>query len=153
MAVYCWKWISRSIVSPNIDQGKNTVDAHVQEDDLFVHVSQKYFETQAECIDDGLAHKPVWNRERYLLIRERTTPSKFPQYAEISKRLTTFTFWPKYMYPRPEQLSEAGFFYVGPSDKVRCYDCGLAVHEWKPTDNAREEHMKFTNYCHHIIRY
>ena len=41
--------------------------------------------------------------------------SKYPSYASLAARLTSFTGWPIDMRQTPEMLSEAGFYYVGKS--------------------------------------
>ena len=34
----------------------------------------------------------------------------------------------------PSQLSEAGFFFIGPRDKVQCFSCETSHKNWKPAE-------------------
>ena len=38
------------------------------------------------------------------------------------------------MSPSPSQLSEAGFFFIGPRDKVQCFSCETSHKNWKPAE-------------------
>jgi hypothetical protein len=60
----------------------------------------------------------------------------------LIQRLTSFKTWPVGIKQRPQELSEAGFFYNGQSDVTICFACGLRVGNWEPTDNCWDEHKK-----------
>ncbi|KAL3882587.1 hypothetical protein ACJMK2_028917 [Sinanodonta woodiana] len=75
---------------------------------------------------------------------------KFLQYAVLSKRKESFTKWPKYIQVQPEQLAEAGFFYTGVGDSVKCYYCGGGLQFWEPTDEPWVEHAVWYPSCPHI---
>ena len=66
-------------------------------------------------------------------------------YAQV--RLRTFDDWPKYLFPRKEQLASAGFTYTGKGDKVKCFKCGVLLRDWCPTDNAFKEHLAWSKNC------
>lgn len=47
----------------------------------------------------------------------------------------------------PEQLAEAGFYYMGSEDKCVCYYCGLGVYKWQPEDDPWFEHALLSDIC------
>ena len=62
-------------------------------------------------------------------------------------RLQTFLTWPQDSPIQPQQLSEAGFYYVGEDDGVKCYVCGILLRNWESTDTAWGEHKKWSPQC------
>jgi baculoviral IAP repeat-containing protein 2/3 len=49
------------------------------------------------------------------------------------------------------ELAEAGLYYTGISDEVKCFHCDGGLREWEPNDNAWVEHAKWFPHCHHVI--
>ncbi|XP_021958920.1 death-associated inhibitor of apoptosis 1-like [Folsomia candida] len=47
----------------------------------------------------------------------------------------------------PQQLAEAGFYYMGLEDQCVCFHCGLGVEEWEPEDDPWFEHAFHTPHC------
>lgn len=57
--------------------------------------------------------------------------------------MDTYLYYNRDIHPmRPEDLCEAGFFYEGPGDKVRCFWCDGALELWTQGDDAWLEHAK-----------
>uniref|UniRef100_A0A6J0TTK0 Baculoviral IAP repeat-containing protein 2 n=1 Tax=Pogona vitticeps TaxID=103695 RepID=A0A6J0TTK0_9SAUR len=61
-------------------------------------------------------------------------------------RLLTFKSW-HLSFMSPSSLAKAGFYYVGPGDKVACFTCGGQLSNWEPKDNAMSEHQRHFPYC------
>ncbi|XP_060627040.2 baculoviral IAP repeat-containing protein 2 isoform X3 [Anolis sagrei] len=61
-------------------------------------------------------------------------------------RLLTFKTWPL-TFLSPSSLAKAGFYYIGPADKVACYVCGGHLGNWEPKDNAMSEHRRHFPTC------
>lgn len=61
-------------------------------------------------------------------------------------RLRSFTNWPV-TFLSPSDLAKAGFYYVGPGDKVACFACDGKLNNWEPNDKALEEHRKHFPDC------
>lgn len=59
----------------------------------------------------------------------------YPDYRIPSKRMNSFGSWPVGIKQKPENLSDAGFFYNGQSDITICFSCGLVVNEWEEADD------------------
>ncbi len=75
------------------------------------------------------------------------------QYRYCSARLKTFSLWPKHFKPEAIILARSGFIYLGKSDRVQCFSCGLILCDWKPEDDPYVEHFnhQFTN-CDYLNR-
>ena len=66
----------------------------------------------------------------------------YPEYQSMTQRLKSFDrYWPRQLSQTPYQLAWAGFFYTQTSDKVKCYCCGVTLHQWESTDVPWEEHL------------
>ncbi|XP_061484725.1 putative inhibitor of apoptosis isoform X2 [Rhineura floridana] len=61
-------------------------------------------------------------------------------------RLRTFVSWPL-TFLSPSSLAKAGFYYIGPADKVACFACGGQLSNWEPKDNAMSEHRRHFPNC------
>lgn len=74
---------------------------------------------------------------------------KYPDYATLDSRLATYTTrWT--MRQSPLEMAQAGFFYAGLSDHVRCFYCGGGLRNWKPQDDPRKEHEYWFSKCPHV---
>lgn len=83
---------------------------------------------------------------------ECSFPTYLPEYMRFKSRLQTFKDkWPKYLPgPSPEELARAGFFYLGEGDKVKCFSCGVTLHQWEPDDSAYLEHARWSPNCKYL---
>uniref|UniRef100_A0A1L8EIW0 Putative death-associated inhibitor of apoptosis 1 n=2 Tax=Haematobia irritans TaxID=7368 RepID=A0A1L8EIW0_HAEIR len=83
-----------------------------------------------------------------------TTTSTFfpevPEYAIETARLRSFAEWPRNMKQRPEQLAEAGFFYTGVGDRVKCFSCGGGLKDWDDDDEPWEQHALWMRKCRFV---
>ncbi|CAG0879392.1 unnamed protein product, partial [Darwinula stevensoni] len=77
-----------------------------------------------------------------------------PQYATKEARKKTFDSWPENMSQSPEQMADAGFFYIGHVsgvlDHVRCFYCSVGVLNWEPNDDPMSEHRRWSRPCPYI---
>ncbi|XP_050392207.1 baculoviral IAP repeat-containing protein 2 [Patella vulgata] len=74
--------------------------------------------------------------------------SKSPQYESLISRISTFTkAWKNTGFQSPIKMAEAGFFYTGNVDAVKCWFCGIALKTWEPTDDPWMEHIRWSNNC------
>ncbi|XP_068118510.1 baculoviral IAP repeat-containing protein 7 isoform X1 [Hyperolius riggenbachi] len=67
------------------------------------------------------------------------------------RRLRTFSVWPGPDTITPRQLARAGFFYLGPGDRVQCFCCGGVLRCWEPGDKPVAEHQKFFPSCPFVM--
>ncbi|XP_035121075.2 baculoviral IAP repeat-containing protein 3 isoform X3 [Callithrix jacchus] len=61
-------------------------------------------------------------------------------------RLLTFQMWPL-TFLLPADLAKAGFYYIGPGDRVACFACGGKLSNWEPKDDAMSEHLRHFPKC------
>jgi hypothetical protein len=62
-------------------------------------------------------------------------------------RLKTFTNWSKNIQQKPKEMAEAGFFYTNCRDTVTCFWCGTILSNWLITDEAWNEHIRWSPNC------
>lgn len=67
--------------------------------------------------------------------------------SSYEKRLDSYKHWPVQIYPNMYQLAEAGLYYTGEGDAVKCCCCGTVISQWWRTDNAWAEHYKWSPDC------
>ncbi|KAH9504940.1 Baculoviral IAP repeat-containing protein 7-B [Bulinus truncatus] len=73
-----------------------------------------------------------------------------PVYSTWNKRMESLVNWPKDHIHSPTALADAGFFYAGYSDCVRCFHCGLGLRSWKPGDDIYVEHERYRPTCSYL---
>uniref|UniRef100_H0WT66 Baculoviral IAP repeat containing 3 n=1 Tax=Otolemur garnettii TaxID=30611 RepID=H0WT66_OTOGA len=88
---------------------------------------------------------PVNSRVNQNLSALRTSPSHCSMNTEKA-RLLTYQMWPL-TFLSPRDLAKAGFYYIGPGDRVACFACGGKLSNWEPKDDAMSEHQKHFPNC------
>ncbi|KAK3098518.1 hypothetical protein FSP39_020265 [Pinctada imbricata] len=78
---------------------------------------------------------------------QRNDRSRFPRYAVLTVRISSFHGFPCYVSQSPRQLALAGFYYLGYGDGVQCYFCGGKLTNWEPGDDPFVEHAKWFPMC------
>ena len=88
---------------------------------------------------------------------EGNSPIQFPSRKSTLKtkygRLQTFLTWPQEALIQPNELCEAGFYYMGEDDGVKCYVCGILLRNWEMGDTAWGEHKKWSRNCPLVIEH
>merc|ERR1712223_477309 len=69
------------------------------------------------------------------------------KYSTVEARKRTFREWPPALRQQPDELSEAGFFYIGLSDQVKCFYCDGGLRNWQPEDDPWTEHARWFSEC------
>lgn len=77
---------------------------------------------------------------------------KTPHMQELSKRFETFTNWPTTNTQTPKQVAEAGFYFTGEEDAVRCHYCDGGLREWEPGDDPWTEHARWFPFCKFVMK-
>lgn len=73
--------------------------------------------------------------------------ARFPEYSKPAAREGTFRDMPQSMTQSIDELVEAGFFYTGQDDCVRCFHCGIFIRNWEPGDDPWSEHRHWSPTC------
>ena len=68
-----------------------------------------------------------------------------PHMKEESARLVTFDQrWPSSkIQATPLQVAQAGFYFLGERDRVKCWYCNGGLQNWEPQDDPWKEHAKW----------
>ncbi len=72
-------------------------------------------------------------------------------YITCDSRIKSFDKWPERVIQSPKDMAEAGFFYCGLSDHVRCFHCGNGLRNWTDEDNPWEEHARWYPDCNYVF--
>ncbi|XP_060525417.1 baculoviral IAP repeat-containing protein 7-B [Cylas formicarius] len=72
---------------------------------------------------------------------------KRSDYATFEARLRSFSQWSPNLIQTPEILSQAGFYYEGLGDQVRCFHCDGGLRHWDPDDDPWTEHARWFPRC------
>ncbi|XP_035824835.1 baculoviral IAP repeat-containing protein 2-like [Aplysia californica] len=74
---------------------------------------------------------------------------KYPEFEDSADRSGTFSLWPKLLktvFP-PNTMVEAGFYYTGHNDMVRCFSCGVELFDWIPGADPLTQHACASPSC------
>ncbi|XP_048348256.1 baculoviral IAP repeat-containing protein 2 [Sphaerodactylus townsendi] len=74
-----------------------------------------------------------------------------PRMQTNTARISTFTSWPMTIPVRPQQLADAGFYYVGCNDDVKCFCCDGGLRCWESGDDPWVEHAKWFPRCEYLL--
>ena len=72
---------------------------------------------------------------------------KQPDLTIAMSRKNTYTGWPHATTHTPEEMAEAGFYYVGQNDPVRCINCKGGLKSWAGLLQPWVEHARFYPQC------
>lgn len=75
---------------------------------------------------------------------------RYSMFTTKEERLKTFRDWPKSLKQKPDELAEAGFFYMNVGDKTVCFYCGVGCKDWEENDVPWEEHAKWSPSCEYL---
>ncbi|XP_013395679.1 putative inhibitor of apoptosis [Lingula anatina] len=82
----------------------------------------------------------------------RMIPAR-PELSSFPARLATFARWPPGIKQTPNVLAEAGLYYLGVNDSVKCYFCDGGLCNWQPTDDPWDEHKTWFPQCCHVLKH
>ncbi|XP_052808885.1 E3 ubiquitin-protein ligase XIAP-like [Mya arenaria] len=75
------------------------------------------------------------------------TTYRRPEYASYEARLATFNSWPEEASQRPHHLADAGLYFAGVEDHVRCFACDGGLRRWDAGDDPWIEHCRWFPAC------
>ncbi|XP_035824826.1 E3 ubiquitin-protein ligase XIAP [Aplysia californica] len=76
----------------------------------------------------------------------------YPEFESSADRFGTFSLWPKIlkgMFP-PDVMADAGFYYTGHNDMVRCFSCGVELFDWIPGADPLTQHACASPFCYFL---
>ena len=71
-----------------------------------------------------------------------TNKAAVGKYAPESARFRTFLRWPTHSSTSAQDLCDAGFYYTGFDDMVRCFYCSGGLRDWTDGDEPFVEHAR-----------
>ncbi|KAL4655338.1 baculoviral IAP repeat-containing protein 7-B-like [Arapaima gigas] len=74
-----------------------------------------------------------------------------PRMRSEEERMKTFQNWPSDAPVTPADLAKAGFFFLGPGDKVQCFCCGGVLRYWVRGDSPLGEHRRHFPTCSFVL--
>ncbi|XP_014679143.1 PREDICTED: putative inhibitor of apoptosis [Priapulus caudatus] len=91
------------------------------------------------------ATEPGWEEVNVVGVTARPTHAA---YATLASRVQSYETWPhETREQQPQQLAEAGFFYAGIQDNVKCFFCSGGLRNWEPHDDVWVEHARWFPRC------
>lgn len=115
----------------------------LSEDDIHMYQHDLYGQGGIEAVLRGT-----------LSLASRTRPTisrpEHPEFAVEAKRTESYKDWPKTMRQKPQQLSDAGFYYTGKGDRVCCFSCGGGLKDWEENDDPWEQHAMWYGKCEYL---
>jgi hypothetical protein len=74
---------------------------------------------------------------------------KYPNMIIQEQRIKTFPKWSD--MKKIQDITNAGFFYIGREDATMCFHCGGSLHNWEDGDHPWIEHAKWYPHCYFVI--
>ncbi|OWF34641.1 uncharacterized protein LOC110443946 [Mizuhopecten yessoensis] len=96
--------------------------------------------------NEGVTRKYISDAE----VSDVLNPERNPSYSDENARRETYRKWPSAANHKIESLVDAGFFYTGKEDIVRCFFCDIGLAEWSNDDDPWEEHARHSPDCPHL---
>ena len=80
-----------------------------------------------------------------------------PHMRSSEARLQTFldnsSIWPAHrICATPQQIVNAGMYYLGDRDRVKCWYCNGGLQNWERDDDPMEEHAKWFPLCEFVLQ-
>jgi baculoviral IAP repeat-containing protein 2/3 len=83
-------------------------------------------------------------------IQSVRTP-KYPEYSTIESRQRSFATWNSQTVQDSALLAQAGFYYLGIADEVRCFYCDGGLRNWLQNDDPWFEHTRWFPKCPFVM--
>ncbi|XP_018612137.1 baculoviral IAP repeat-containing protein 7 [Scleropages formosus] len=74
-----------------------------------------------------------------------------PRMRREEERFRTFQNWPSDAPVTAMDLAKAGFYFLGPGDKVQCFCCGGVLRYWVHGDSPLGEHKRHFPTCRFVL--
>lgn len=69
----------------------------------------------------------------------------------LHARKMTYLYWPINLWQSPEECSEAGLFYTGFKDSLKCFFCDIRLFNWKDYHDPWVEHARWFPKCLYVL--
>ncbi|XP_062909862.1 baculoviral IAP repeat-containing protein 2 [Mobula hypostoma] len=113
---------------------------------------RRHFPTCPFVLGNEIGNIPMNNSESQRPNPHAAMHPRHPEMQSYDRRLQTFLRWPVRNFIQPEQLSRAGFYYVGQNDDVKCFYCDGGLRSWEAGDDPWVEHAKWFPRCEYLLQ-
>ena len=81
----------------------------------------------------------------------------FPCHHPVNPHMRTFidnsSIWPAHrIRATPQQIVDAGMYYLGEWDRVKCWYCNGGLQNWERDNNPWKEHAKWFPLCEYGLQ-
>lgn len=83
-------------------------------------------------------------------IQSVRTP-KYPEFSTIESRTRSYNNWASTDVQDPAILAQAGFYFLGSGDEVRCFYCDGGLRNWLQNDDPWFEHTRWFPKCPFVM--
>lgn len=90
---------------------------------------------------------PMVNLVSYFASSNFQQSGSTPELQKEGVRLMTYKSFPNSSPASALRLAQAGFFYTGEGDKVKCFCCGTVYQGWRPGDRPQDIHAAIAPSC------
>lgn len=73
-----------------------------------------------------------------------------PAMVYYRDRVMSFQNWPVQLRQNKHTMASAGLYYTKNGDLVKCFSCGLCLGHWLKSDEAWQEHHRWSPNCQYI---
>ena len=104
----------------------------------------KIKETRFGCTEDQYQINLEDEATVYYKLKKSTPVYKgsFESEAEQEKSFSA-PQCPTSLSSRAHEFARDGFFYTGLEDAVKCFACGVGVHQWEEGDDIHSDHIRW----------
>ncbi|XP_032878241.1 baculoviral IAP repeat-containing protein 3-like [Amblyraja radiata] len=113
---------------------------------------RRHFPSCPFILGNEVGNVPMNNSESQRSNQHAVLHPRHPEMLSYDTRLQTFSSWPVRNFIQPEQLSRAGFYYVGQNDDVKCFYCDGGLRSWEAGDDPWVEHAKWFPRCEYLLQ-
>lgn len=132
---------------PNTTTSEGSIES-ISEDDVHMYQHHLYGQGGLEAVLRSTMESH--NIINGIASTQKISRPEYPDMAVESKRIESYTDWPITIKQRPQQLSDAGFFYTGTGDRVTCFSCGGGLKDWEENDDPWEHHAMWFGRCEYL---
>ena len=101
----------------------------------------------------GKNQQPSENLRDILPCLHPVNPHMLSSEARLKIFLDNSSIWPAYgIRATPQQIVDAGMFYLGERDRVKCWYYNGGLQNWERNDDPMEEHAKWFPLCEFVLQ-
>jgi len=140
-------------------QGDQPADEHRRHFPDCAFVRGQQVGNVLDCVDTPTSPLTRTSSQYVPSVRETSAPPapvllprpRHPNFVTLESRIQSFQGKRVPDGQQPNVLALAGFFYVGPQDNVRCFQCDGGLKNWQPNDIAWTEHKRWFPRCPYVL--